>query len=178
MRPPTRGDAALRIERKPTPYFTRGRDGHAPLGVVLHSTAGSFAGTVQWFSEAASGVSAHYLVGLGGEVAQFVDEKDTARHAGRVQDPTAPAFLLAANPNLVTIGIEFVDDGDPQGCERTPEQTANGAELLWAIATRWSIPLDREHVVGHREISAETICPGNLDVEGLVAAARDLDAEP
>ena len=36
----------------------------------------------------ASGVSAHYLVGLDGRVAQFVDEADTARHAGASPSPT------------------------------------------------------------------------------------------
>jgi N-acetyl-anhydromuramyl-L-alanine amidase AmpD len=145
--------------------------------VVLHTTVGSFAGTVAWFADPASRVSAHYLVGLDGRVGWFVDEEDTARHAGRVHDPVAPFLEPGADPNLITIGIEFEDGGDPHGCERPDAQYVIGSELLWAITERWSIPLDRAHVVGHREVYALKTCPGNLDIGRLIARARALCEE-
>jgi N-acetylmuramoyl-L-alanine amidase len=132
---------------------------------------GSFSSTVHWFADPASRVSSHYLVGLDGRVIQFVDERDTARHAGRVKDPTA-RLVGADNPNLYTVGIEFEDGGEPHTVERPNEQYGAGAELLRAIAERWSIELDREHVVGHREIYAAKTCPGNLDIERLIQMAR------
>lgn len=161
----------MRIERRPTPHSTPGREGHVPRGVVIHTNVGSFAGTLGWFADPASGVSAHYLVGLDGRVVQFVDEEDTARHAGRVGAPTTD-LVTGENPNLYTIGIEFEDGGDPHGVHRNDEQYRAGAELLRGIARRWRVPLDRRHVVGHREIYSHKTCPGNLDIERLLSEAR------
>jgi N-acetyl-anhydromuramyl-L-alanine amidase AmpD len=161
--------AMREIERRPTPHVIRGRDGRTPSIVVVHSNEGSAAGTIDWFSRDASGVSAHYLVPLDGTVVQFVDEADGARHAGRVRGPSVP--LPDGDPNLYSIGIEFEDGGDPNGVERTEAQYEAGAELLAEIAARWAIPLNRRHVLGHRELFAEKQCPGNLDVDRLVRAA-------
>jgi N-acetyl-anhydromuramyl-L-alanine amidase AmpD len=79
--------------------------------------------------------------------------------------------LPKGNPNLYTIGIEFEDGRDPEGVARTDEQYAAGARLLSGIAERWRIPLDRAHVLAHRELFAPKRCPGNLDVERLVRDA-------
>ena len=161
----------MRIESFRTPHFQTGRDGAEPRAIVVHTTVGTFISAVRWFASPDSGVSAHYLVGLDGRVGRFVDETDTARHAGRVKDPTVVPWLVSGNPNLVSIGIEFEDRGDPAGCVRTPAQYATGATLMTEIGSRWGIPLDREHVVGHREIYAPKSCPGNLDIERLIDQA-------
>lgn len=49
-------------------------------GLVLHGTAGG--GTVSWFQNSASQVSAHYVVEQDGRVVQMVSEDDTAWHNG------------------------------------------------------------------------------------------------
>jgi len=166
-------EVPLQIERRSTPNFDRGRNGHSPCAIVLHTNVGTFAGTVAWFARHESGVSAHYLVGLDGRVARFVGESDTARHAGRVLRPTA-ALVRGdrASPNLYTIGIEFEDGGDPLGVGRTDEQYRAGALLIGRVAARWQIPLNRTHVIGHHEIFAAKDCPGNLDIERLIDEAR------
>jgi N-acetylmuramoyl-L-alanine amidase len=161
----------IEIESGETPHYEQGRDGHSPRGIVVHTNVGSFSSTVHWFADPASRVSSHYLVGLDGRVIQFVDEADTARHAGRVEEPTA-ALVGEENPNLYTVGIEFEDGGEPHSVERPDAQYEAGAELIRAIAARWSIDLDREHVVGHREIYAAKTCPGNLDIARLIRMAR------
>jgi N-acetylmuramoyl-L-alanine amidase len=137
----------------------------------VHTNCGSFGGTAAWFADAESGVSAHYLVALDGRVAQFVDEADAAQHAGRVRNPTA-ALVTSRSPNLYTIGIEFEDGGDPENVDRGDDQYAAGAELIAEIAHRWGFPLDRRHVIGHREVFALKSCPGNLDIDRLVEQAR------
>jgi N-acetyl-anhydromuramyl-L-alanine amidase AmpD len=167
----------MRIDRFPTVNAARGRGGFEPSAVVLHTTAGFFDGTVSWFGSERSGVSAHYLVGLDGRVGVFVEEEDTAHHAGRVVRPTAGFLIPGVNPNQITVGIEFVDDRDPHGVERPDAQYRSGAELLWAICLRWGIPLDRAHVVGHREINAAKTCPGNLDIDRLVQMANEMTNE-
>ncbi|MEA2366266.1 MAG: spore germination protein [Thermoleophilaceae bacterium] len=161
----------MRVQRLEASGYERGRRGRRPRGVVVHTNAGSFESTVAWFANAESGVSAHYLVGLDGRVAKFVDEGDTARHAGRVEGPTTPLFD-GDDPNLYTIGIEFEDGGDPLDVARTEAQYRAGAELLRRIARSWEIPLDRNHVVGHRELLARKDCPGNLDIDRLLELAR------
>jgi N-acetylmuramoyl-L-alanine amidase len=164
----------LRIERHFTPNYSSGREGRRPEGIVLHTTAGTWEGTLGWFAREESGVSAHYVVGRDGRVAQVVDEADTAAHAGRVLQPTA-AFVAErpGNPNLYTIGIEFEDGGDPWGA-RPDDQYSIGAQLLYEVADRWSISLDREHVFGHREVFAAKDCPGSLDVDRLIREAAGL----
>jgi glycosyltransferase involved in cell wall biosynthesis len=83
------------------------------------------------------------------------------------------------DPNLYTIGIEFEDAGDPLHVVRTDAQYRTGAALIARIARRWGIPVDEEHVIGHREIFAGKDCPGNLDKLRLIAEASPLaDAEP
>ena len=147
-----------------------------PRLIVLHTTAGAFESTAAWFAHPDSGVSAHYLVALDGRIAQFVDERDTARHAGRILRPTA-ALGRDAGPdgaNPFSIGIEFEDAGDPLGVERPAAQYETGVRLIRSIAERWGIPLDRDHVVGHRELFAAKDCPGNLDVDRLVELACGL----
>ena len=105
----------LEIERYPTPNSLPGRAGERARAVVVHTTHGSFAGTAAWFADRSSGVSSHYLVGLDGRVAQFVDEQDTARHAGRVLRPSAAFAAGRDDLNPVTVGIELEDGGDPEG---------------------------------------------------------------
>lgn len=102
-----------------------------------------------------------------------MDEADTARHAGRIRDATA-SLIDEENPNLYTVGIEFEDGGDPIEVARSDAQYAAGAALITAAASRWGIPLDREHVIGHREVFAAKACPGNLDVDRLVEEASAL----
>ena len=142
----------------------------------MHTTVGSFRSARYWFEDPSSGVSAHYLVGLDGRVAAFVEESDAAHHAGRVVEPTAAmarrAEAAGESPNLTSIGIELVDDGDPGSVERTDVQYATAARLVARACDRWGIPVDPEHVVGHREIAADTGCPGNLDIERIRREAR------
>lgn len=157
--------------RLPTPNFRAGRDCGGPRSIVVHTTVGTFEGTAAWFASIESGVSSHYLVGLDGRVAQFVDEADTARHAGKVVRPTID-LTGREDPNDWTVGIELEDGGDPHKVVRTAEQLGATAELLRGIAWRWEIPLDRQHVFAHREIRSDKTCPGNVDVEALIAAAQ------
>jgi N-acetyl-anhydromuramyl-L-alanine amidase AmpD len=161
----------MRVTRHRTPNFVGGRGGHVPRGIVVHTTVGSSADTIDWFMRRESDASTHYLVRLDGVVAQFVEERDTALHARWVRNPATPLVVNDWLP-LYTIGIEFEDRGDPEGVERPATQYQAGGRLIGEVAFRWGIPLDRGHVVAHREIDDGTACPGNLDVDRLLADAR------
>jgi len=76
-----------------TSNYTVGRGGTAITNVVVHTTEGSYAGTISWFNNPSAKVSAHYVVrSSDGQVTQMVREKDKAWHV--------------LNHNGYTIGIE------------------------------------------------------------------------
>lgn len=167
---------ALPVEWKGSPNRTRGRSGYRPEAIVVHIMEGTLRGTDQWFANPESKVSAHYGVGRRGEIHQYVAEGDTAWHAGRVHQPTWAGLRAGVNPNLYTIGVEHEGQADTEWSE---EMYRASAALLREVANRWSIPLDRDHVVGHREIYARKTCPGHkVDLDRLVRLAREEAAGP
>ncbi|MEU4607990.1 N-acetylmuramoyl-L-alanine amidase [Kribbella sp. NPDC023972] len=109
--------------------------------IVIHVTQGSYAGTISWFKNPSSQVSAHYVVrSSDGQITQMVAEKDTAWH------------VRSANP--YTIGIEHEGWVD-QPSWFTDAMYRASAALTRNIADRRGIPKDRAHIKGHNEI------PGN-----------------
>jgi N-acetyl-anhydromuramyl-L-alanine amidase AmpD len=150
----------VNIEAKPCAIenFMKGRpNGHRPLAIVLHVSDGTLASADAWFNNSAAQVSAHYIVARDGAVHQYVDEMDTAYHAGRILKPTWRGLLPGVNPNFYTIGIEH--EGRP--ADTWPErQYGASAELIGAIARRWGIKVDADHLPFHREIYAGKTCPG------------------
>ena len=120
------------------------------------------------FNDPRASVSAHYGVGKSGSVHQFVRETDTAFHAGIVVRPTWKLIDPAANPNFYTIGIEH--EGQPQDVW-PDEQYHASAALVREIAGRWKMPLDRDHIIMHREIRASKTCPGSADIDRIISEA-------
>jgi hypothetical protein len=148
--------------------------------IVVHVTEGDIASVKSWFNNPAAQASAHYCVTRDGTIVRFVDEDDTAWHAGRVLTPTAELVKqrLPANPNGYSIGIEHEGTGRE---ELTDAQRASSIWLIRDIAHRRGIPLTRDHVVGHHEIFAAKTCPGAISVDRLVHDAREglaIDAPP
>lgn len=89
-----------------------------PDVMVYHIADGTYDGTVGWVQNAASGVSAHFVIGKGGEVTQLVPLNMAAYTQGLNYDNTnkAPMVKQAAsalvrqrgvNPNCYCISIEF-----------------------------------------------------------------------
>jgi N-acetyl-anhydromuramyl-L-alanine amidase AmpD len=112
------------------------------LGIVIHQTDGSWTSAIHWFRNPRARVSSHYLVrAWGGGIIQFVAESDTAYHARN------------ANPWSIGIEHEFYPR---QGIWHTDAQYRSSAALVCAIARRYGIPLDRDHIVGHNELPDAT----------------------
>ncbi|HET6612478.1 MAG TPA: N-acetylmuramoyl-L-alanine amidase [Kofleriaceae bacterium] len=115
-----------------------------PLGngsvdkIVIHDTEGGWDASLSTLQNK-TGVSVHYLVDAdGSRVAQFRHETDTTWHAGNY-------FY-----NETSIGIEHVgfvaDPGFQSGLYATSK------DLVESIRSRWDVPLDRTHIVGHYQI--------------------------
>jgi phospholipase C len=157
-----------------SPNKSIGRKGYKPEAIVIHIMEGTLTGTDSWFSNPASAVSAHYGIGTNGEIHQYVDEKDTAWQAGRVNSPSwknikssGPGAFI--NPNYYTIGIEH--EGD-QNSEWTEAMYNTSASLIQDICQRNNIPIDRDHIIGHHEIYSLKCCPGfKVDLNKLVHLA-------
>lgn len=140
-------------------------------GIVIHTTVGSYAGTLKWFQNNPSTVSAHYVIKEdGSEVTQMVPDDYVAYHAGTVSKPTTKVFI-GGNPNEYTLGIENADSGKPHDIDRS-KQYPTLITLVADLCKKHNIPCDRDHICRHSEIRSTKTCPGNLVVDYVVAGAQ------
>jgi N-acetyl-anhydromuramyl-L-alanine amidase AmpD len=104
--------------------------------VVIHTTEGSYAGTLSWFKNPQAQVSAHYVVrSTDGHVAQMVDEKNIAWHD--------KCF------NTTTVGIEhegFV--ADPKRWY-TETMYSESAKVTAYLCDKYGIRKDKGPIIGH-----------------------------
>lgn len=126
-------------------YTVSSRESTYPINyVVIHVTQGSYAGTISWFQNPSSQVSAHYVVrSSDGDITQMVREKDIAWHAGNW------------TYNTQSVGIEhegFVDN--PSWF--TDAMYRASAALTRNVCDKYGIPKDRSHIIGHVEVPGAT----------------------
>ncbi|RZI48258.1 peptidoglycan recognition protein family protein [Lactococcus kimchii] len=130
------------------PHYSEGRSGATINKIVLHHMAGTNYDIVPgiWQTREAS---AHYGIGKNGEIRAYVDENNTAWHAGNW------------NANISSIGIEHCNlTGDPtwQVAQATIEASA---KLCADIAKRHGLGtlVMGKNLFVHSDFSA-TSCPG------------------
>jgi len=135
--------------------------------VVLHATAGGLSGTLAWFANPSSGVSAHYVVAKNGQIYQMVEEKDRAHHAGLSE------YQGRDNFNDFSIGIEIVNLND--GVDPYPEaQFEAVVDLVSYLAEKYNI--QKEWVVTHAQTSQKLTGktdPRNFATEELLRRIYD-----
>ena len=120
-------------------------DAGRPLGnaavdkIVIHDTEGGWNGSVATLQFDA-GKSVQYIIDRdGSRVGQFRPETDTCWHAGNYYY------------NETSIGIEHVGvASDPAGYSMA--LYARSKDLVQNIRTRWTVPLDRAHLIGHYQV--------------------------
>lgn len=163
----------MNIIKKLSPNFALVRKGYVPELIVLHVMDGTLAGTDSWFATTESQVSSHYGIGLKGEIHQYVEEENTAWANGRVDKPSFKLYKPNINPNLYTISIEH----EGKDLSMVQEAQINASvELICTIASKWKIPIDRDHIIGHYQIySLKPNCPAtNKDViDRIVRMAQE-----
>lgn len=120
--------------------------------IVLHYTGSlNIEGTVAWFKDPESRVSAHYVVGRDGRVVQMVPEEEVAWHAGRsAMRPNLPDGDPHKEPNVnsFSVGIELVGTADSGFTDR---QLASLYTIIEVLVARYKVAPER--VVGHLHIS-------------------------
>ena len=140
--------------------FRQGRPtGFRPEAVVIHIMDGPMSAADSHFDDPKAKVSAHYGIGRDGEIHQYVKETDTAFHAGIIVNPSWPLLKPGVNPNFYTIGIEHEGLGNVQ-YPWPDKQLGASVALVTDIAKRWSIALNANNIVMHRQIRANKSCPG------------------
>lgn len=116
--------------------------------IIVHITQGSWSSAINWFDDPRAGVSAHYVVrSSDGFIGQCVQEKDISYHAGDW------------SVNQTSVGIEHEGYGDEPGW-LTDSLYEASAKLSAYLADKYGIPVDRDHFLGHKEVSS-TQCPGS-----------------
>src|SRR5437870_11756667 len=144
----------------PASNYSVGRDGNRVELIVDHWTVVMFEGAIRRFQNPASILSAHYVIGSDGRVAQLVSEDDTAYHAG----------VFAVNQR--SIGIEH-----EAGPAMPPSDAlyAASARLHADIASRYSLALAVGTTVLPHHAIVPTECPGTLDLDRIVRDALHED---
>jgi hypothetical protein len=107
--------------------------------IVIHDTEGSYGSAIRLFQTTGNAASANYVVSYQGRVSQMVREKDIAWHAGNW------------DYNTRSVGIEHEGYAWTPGLYTTTEYNASAA-IAASICSRWGVPLDRAHVIGHSQV--------------------------
>src|SRR6267143_3233418 len=144
----------------PESNYTAGRDGNAITLIVDHWTVVMFEAAVRRFLTPGSALSAHYVIGQDGRIAQLVSEDDTAYHAGKY------------DVNLRSVGIEH--EAGP-AMPPTDALYAASAQLHREIADRHGLALEVGTTVLPHHAIVPTECPGTLDLDRIVRQALEED---
>ena len=136
---------ALWVPADPGNYTVSSRESAFPINyVVIHTTQGSYSGTINWFQNPAANVSSHYVIrSSDGQITQMVREKDIAFHAGNW------------TYNTQSIGIEhegFVDNPSWY----TDAMYRASAALTRNVCLKYGIPMTRSRIIGHFEVPGAT----------------------
>ena len=130
-----------------TPNVSAGRR-IKPQAIVLHHTAGSYAGSVSWCMDPISRVSYHAIVAKDGRRTVLADPDERTWHAGKSE------WHGRRDLNSWSIGAAF--EGDTNQRQLGEAEMASMAEYLVPLMKRYGLTL--ADVTDHR-----TVSPGRKD---------------
>ena len=122
--------------------------------IVIHHTGSGADNDIDASAEQIHGW--HLNNGWAGIGYHYVIRKDGTIEAGR---PHWTVGSHAYGENWHTIGIHL--SGDFTVNSPTDAQIESAAMLLANLCTDYGLPIDRDHIVGHRDIG-ESSCPGDV----------------
>ena len=130
-----------------TPNVSAGRR-IKPQAIVLHHTAGSYAGSVAWCMDPISKVSYHAIVAKDGRRTVLADPDERTWHAG------VSSWRRKRDLNSWSVGAAF--EGDTNKRELGEAEMTSMAEYLVPLMKQYGLTLD--DVTDHR-----TVSPGRKD---------------
>ena len=130
--------------------------------IIIHhnATTSDAVARATWYVSTGKGTSAHYQV-TPDQLWGCVGENSVAYHAGDY------------NVNQRSIGIEHLNETGAPSWTIAEATYKRSAELIADICQRYGIPIDRQHILKHGEVSP-TACPGGIDIDRLVRMAREI----
>jgi N-acetyl-anhydromuramyl-L-alanine amidase AmpD len=139
---------------RPSPNHSSRPSGNAGKRamIIIHTCEGNYTGCYSWLTNAASGVSAHYVVNsTGSEISQLVNESKKGWHISAsyncALNGNSQCDRNGASSNNFTVGIEHAGFGNQASWD--PGLIDASARLVCNIARDNGIPIDDVHVVGH-----------------------------
>jgi peptidoglycan hydrolase-like protein with peptidoglycan-binding domain len=142
--------------------------------IILHHAASTDAnGVVNLMVSGARQVSSNYVVGRDGTLYGVVPEELRAWTSGSASDGGK-----GASYDRRSITFEVADESYGGSWPISAASYETLAKTIADLHNRYGIPLDRNHIVGHRELwtrfraSYATACPGGMDIDKVVNMAR------
>lgn len=142
------------------------RTADVDMFILHHAATTSLAAILALFQPGGRTVSANYAMGNDGTLVGTVDESRRAWTSASSYDNRAITIEVA---NLSTNGWT-ISEGSHEKL----------AELAADLNKRFGVPLDRDHILGHRELyqrygaSYPTACPGSMDIDRIVTRANEI----
>ncbi len=125
--------------------------------IVLHSMDGFFQSTIEYFKNPQTTVSSHYLISKGGEIVQMLKDSWTGYHAGGYEI------------NKRSIGIELEDEGKRDTWIYPRKEIESLQWLVNSLCRKYNIPKDIDHILLHKNISADRADPvGNFKIRWVL----------
>lgn len=146
------------------PTCNRGsRNGTDVSAVTVHTAQGTYAGTIAWFMNCQSNVSAHYVIrSSDGQITQMVAEGDRAFHVGSENSYTVGIEHegYVSNPSWLTDTLLSKSAGLVRGiCQRNQISSHRVSWWSWASATHYNqagIPGSCARIKGHQHFPNQT----------------------
>jgi N-acetylmuramoyl-L-alanine amidase len=113
--------------------------------IVIHDTEGSYAGTIATFQNPASYVSANYVIQSStGAVTEMVQPNNVSWGAGNWY------------VNMHAINIELEGFAAQGRTWYTSAQYNAAAKLVHYLASKYGVPINRQHIIGHEDVPGPT----------------------
>ena len=162
---------AIVVPAHPTNWRTYA---NVPKGFVLHTPeepADNNETTPYYFQNPNLSASTHYYLDNDGDWYQMVQEKFSPIANGLKGKPCPSWANPAVNLNSQTLNIEM--EGYAAGIAQTfivgGPQFNSLVKWLRHRGAAYSIPLDREHIIGHYEVADNRSDPGTLNINTVVS---------
>jgi N-acetylmuramoyl-L-alanine amidase len=114
-----------------------------PKGIVLHHTAGSYAGSVNWCLNKGSQVSYHCIVDLNGDRTELAKDNQRAWHAGK------STFKGISDCNSFMLGIAV--SGNTNSRTLTPQEIESVSQ--WCVEKMKLHNISIDWITTHRAVS-------------------------
>lgn len=144
-----------------------------PDVLILHTTGATLQSNINWLGNPFSQVSYHFIIDTNGDIHQFVPITGMAWHSGtrngnginnndNVHSTIELVRRRNVNANVYSIGVGFAEMAD----SRPTEAQLNSIPDLysWLELMGVNIPINRQHIVGHHEVTPRTRSPLGTDV--------------